>query len=166
MAALPANPILSKLAENADHVDYKVFEGQADLRNFVAALLGYSPAWLRFLYRVRGWLAKVLRLDHPKPDGGGPLKPEDVPMTHGAQVGPWTVVGTEAETLWAAKITDSHLDAVLADVCQAGGTGFKHYLVTIVHYKHWTGPLYFNLIRPFHHLVVWAMGSKAAKAGQ
>jgi hypothetical protein len=31
----------------------------------------------------------------------------------------------------------------------------------VVHYKHWTGPVYFNLIRPFHHLVV----SRMARAG-
>ncbi|MCP4630164.1 MAG: DUF2867 domain-containing protein [bacterium] len=30
----------------------------------------------------------------------------------------------------------------------------RFYVITVVHYKHWTGPVYFNLIRPFHHLVV------------
>ena len=28
------------------------------------------------------------------------------------------------------------------------------YVITTVFYKHWTGPIYSNLIRPFHHLVV------------
>jgi hypothetical protein len=31
------------------------------------------------------------------------------------------------------------------------------HVLTIVHYHHWTGPLYFNAIRPFHHLVVGSM---------
>jgi hypothetical protein len=33
----------------------------------------------------------------------------------------------------------------------------SYYPITIVFYKHWTGPVYFNLIRPFHHLVVARM---------
>ena len=37
----------------------------------------------------------------------------------------------------------------------------RYYVVTAVNYKHWTGPVYFNLIRPFHHLVV----SRMAKHG-
>jgi hypothetical protein len=37
----------------------------------------------------------------------------------------------------------------------------RYYIVTIVHYLHWTGPVYFNLIRPFHHLVV----ARMARAG-
>ena len=30
----------------------------------------------------------------------------------------------------------------------------RFYVITTVYYKHWTGPVYFNLIRPFLHLVV------------
>ena len=37
----------------------------------------------------------------------------------------------------------------------------RFYVVTTVYYRHWTGPVYFNLIRPFHHLVV----SQMAQAG-
>ncbi|MCP5103876.1 MAG: DUF2867 domain-containing protein, partial [bacterium] len=37
------------------------------------------------------------------------------------------------------------------------------HVVTIVHYKHWTGPVYFNLIRPFHHLVIRRMMKAALK---
>ncbi len=45
----------------------------------------------------------------------------------------------------------------------------RFYVVTTVFYKHWTGPVYFNLIRPFHHLVVSRMahaGLKNRPAGQ
>ena len=38
--------------------------------------------------------------------------------------------------------------------------------LTVVHYKHWTGPVYFNVIRPFHHLVVRQMARAGTKANQ
>ncbi|UCD31297.1 MAG: DUF2867 domain-containing protein [Desulfobacterales bacterium] len=37
----------------------------------------------------------------------------------------------------------------------------RFYVMTTVFYKHWTGQVYFNLIRPFHHLVV----ARMAKSG-
>lgn len=37
-----------------------------------------------------------------------------------------------------------------------GNTTLRRFITT-VYYKHWTGPVYFNLIRPFHHLVVSRM---------
>jgi hypothetical protein len=33
----------------------------------------------------------------------------------------------------------------------------RYHVFTVVRYLHWTGPVYFNLIRPFHHLVVSRM---------
>lgn len=41
------------------------------------------------------------------------------------------------------------------------GRGLAH-VVTVVHYRNWKGPLYFNLIRPFHHLVLGGMTTYAA----
>jgi hypothetical protein len=38
----------------------------------------------------------------------------------------------------------------------------RFHVVTIVHYRRWTGPVYFNVIRPFHHLVVYQMAKSAA----
>ncbi|MCP4674680.1 MAG: DUF2867 domain-containing protein [Deltaproteobacteria bacterium] len=36
----------------------------------------------------------------------------------------------------------------------------EHYWVK---YHHWTGPVYFNVIRSFHHFVVWAMVRTAVR---
>jgi len=33
-----------------------------------------------------------------------------------------------------------------------------------VHYRSWAGPVYFNTIRPFHHIVVGSMMKHASKA--
>jgi len=39
----------------------------------------------------------------------------------------------------------------------------RYYIVTIVHYLHWAGPAYFNLIRPFDRLVVARMARAGAR---
>ena len=165
MADLPADPVLDELARDADHVDCKVFEGPADLRWFVVGLFGRAPGWMSFLYKARGWLAKVLGIEHQPPDKLD-YRPQDVPMQPGAELGMWTVKAARDGELWAASIADSHLEALLVDVCEPAGNAYRHYLVTIVHYRNRIGPLYFNLIRPFHHLVVWDMGRRAVKAGK
>jgi hypothetical protein len=41
--------------------------------------------------------------------------------------------------------------------------GARFRVVTIVHYRHWTGRLYFNLIRPFHHWVVTGMARSGTR---
>jgi hypothetical protein len=38
----------------------------------------------------------------------------------------------------------------------------RFHVVTIVHYNNLAGPVYFNVIRPFHHLVVKQMARRGA----
>jgi hypothetical protein len=45
--------------------------------------------------------------------------------------------------------------AVVAEPLAHGRTRFHN--ITVVKYHRWTGPLYFKVIRPFHHLVVRSM---------
>jgi hypothetical protein len=72
------------------------------------------------------------------------------------------VWAAEENRLWVAEVDDTHLRARLAVACDDLGDGRRRFhVVTIVHYKRWTGPVYFRVIEPFHHLVVGAM----AKAG-
>lgn len=162
MATPPDNPLLKGLLQGADHIDCKVFDGPADQRTFIAGLMGWMPGWLRMLYTVRGWLAGVLGLKHEMPPSVT-TKPADVPMAPGATIKMWTVKAAREGEFWAAGINDKHLEALLVDVCHRQGNGFRHHLVTIVHYHNKLGPLYFNIIRPFHHLVVWGLGRRAAK---
>lgn len=147
---------LSPLLAGADHVDVKTVSGPGTLREFVARMMAYDPWWLRTLFAIRTLLAVLLGLR-----GGVPRvprwRPEEVPMTPGSPASFFTVRLAEPERVWAADVDDSHLRAALAVVHEAD----RFHVVTIVHYKRWTGPLYFNLIRPFHHLVVWRM----ARAG-
>ena len=55
-------------------------------------------------------------------------------------------------------MTDTHLTAALVVVAHPLNFGRRRFeVITVVHYHRWTGPVYFNVIRPFHHLVVGSM---------
>lgn len=65
------------------------------------------------------------------------------------------------------EASDDHLDAYLAVIREQPNAPTSRFLVvTIVHYRRWTGPLYFNVIRPFHHLVVQQMGRAGSKGSE
>ena len=60
---------------------------------------------------------------------------------------------------WVAETPeDKHLKAYFGVVVEKLSDSITRFHVfTTVRYIHWTGPVYFNLIRPFHHLVVSSM---------
>ena len=65
----------------------------------------------------------------------------------------------EEDVCWIAETPpDKHLKAYFGIMAESLANGLnRYYIVTIVHYLHWSGPVYFNMIRPFHHLVVSSM---------
>ncbi|MCP3139144.1 DUF6463 family protein [Pyxidicoccus xibeiensis] len=163
-APKPALPeVLRPFTEGADHVDVKTVESEASLRAFLAGLLSYQPAWVTALYGVRAVFVRLLGMrQHGMP---GPLRsrPEDIPMAQGSAASFFTVRHAEEEHVWVASAADTHLEALLAVVVEPGeGSRRRFHVVTVVHYRKWTGPVYFNVIRPFHHLVVGAMARAAA----
>ncbi|MFU2207986.1 DUF2867 domain-containing protein [Solidesulfovibrio sp. C21] len=146
-----------------DHVDIHRVRGAVGLRPFVAGLMGRRPGWLRLLYRVRAVLARLLGLQQAKQPPTD-VRAEDVPMTPGDRLSVFTVVAADADSHWVAEGADKHLRAVLAVLVTPEQDGRNRFdVVTVVEYLHWTGPVYFNLIRPFHHLVVWRLARTAAK---
>lgn len=151
-----AVPNLQKLLETADHVDVKSIEGTVSLRQFVSGMLSYSPGWLKFLYGVRWFFVRLLGMKQEGVPGGLNLPPESVSFTPGDAATFFAVKMAEEEKYWFAGITESHLTAHLGVVVEPGQPRRFHVL-TIVHYHRWTGPVYFNVIRPFHHLVVRQM---------
>lgn len=157
------HPVVAELARGADHLDEKAFRGPAGQSDFVRGILfAPPPGWLRALLALRGVLAKILGLRH-ETTATEAQAPRAMPTDIGQGLGMWTVRAFEPGRLWAAGIADKHLNVVLSVLSQPTGQGlFEHRVLTIVHYNHWTGPLYFNLIRPFHHLVVWRCGRRAA----
>jgi len=144
-------------AAAADHLDAKAGIGTVSLRQFLAGLFSYAPNWARWLFRLRGGLAWLLRLEHEE-FLSPPLRPEQLPFVPGARIKIFRVVAAQEDDHWIAMASDTHLDAwiaILVDGAEDERPCFCIY--TIVRYKRWTGPVYFNCIRPFHHLLVRAM---------
>ncbi len=76
----------------------------------------------------------------------------------------FTVRRVEQDRYWIAGCpTDRHLDADMAVVVQPlEGRRRRFHIVTVVRYKHWTGPVYFNMIRWFNLILVNRMAHAAA----
>ena len=156
--------VLAAYMKDADVLDLKQFEGETTLRRFIAGMLSYYPWWVVRLYRLREILVRVLGLvRHEAPETLPALGPEDVSFTPGERASFFIVRGGEEERFWIAETPDdNHLKAyfgVIREPVDASVNRFR--VMTSVYYTHWTGPVYFNLIRPFHHLVVARMARYA-----
>lgn len=152
--------------EGADFIDIKTTESKNDLRAFIAAMLSYYPWWIVMLYRIRFLVVHVLGLvKHEAPKKLPDLQPEQIAFTPGASATFFIVRMAKENVYWFAETPpDKHLRAYFGVVVEPLANDLKrYYIVTIVHYLHWTGPVYFNLIRPFHHLVVSRMAQAGAK---
>lgn len=155
---------LGPLLQGADHYDCKTIDSAVTMRQFLAGLVNYNPAWMRFLFRVRWAFVRVLGMKQEGIPGSLGLQAADVPFTPGEQVGFFVVTAAEEDRYWAANAAERHLSAYLVVVAQPlPGDRRRYHVATIVHYRHWTGPVYFNVIRPFHHIVVDAMMRYAAQ---
>ena len=155
---------LQQYMQNGDYTDIKVVEGETDLRSFIAAMLSHYPWWIVLLYRIRQVLVRILGLyKHEAPEELPDLVPEDISFEPGKIVTFFIVRCAEEDLYWVSETPeDKHLKAYLGVVVEPLDSNTRRfYVITSVHYKHWTGPVYFNLIRPFHHLVV----SRMARAG-
>lgn len=152
---------LSQLMSGADHVDSKCFIGKCSFQEFLDRLLRYEPAWVCWLYKVRSVIAKLMGLEHDE-IGHAKAMAKEFDFTPGGKVDFFTTVDFKDGEYWVGEAKDKHLSGyigVVAVPMTAGKTQFHTF--TIVHYRNWTGPLYFNLIRPFHHIVVYFMGKHA-----
>ncbi|MCK5163947.1 MAG: DUF2867 domain-containing protein [Desulfobacula sp.] len=158
MAYINASGILKDELEGADHIDIKQYEGRKDLQQFIAALLSYYPWWLAGLYRIRKVFVRCLGMtQEPVPKNFG-INADDISMIPGEMVAFFKVEKAQKDHFWIAAAEDRHLKGLIGVVMERTDAGSNRYhLITIVHYKHWSGPIYFNVIRPFHHLVVHAM---------
>jgi hypothetical protein len=152
--------ILASVTEGADHVDVKTVESDVSLREFLASMLAYQPGWVSALYGVRKGFVRLLGMKQQGIPTAPRFTPETVPMTVGEKASFFTVRRAEEDRVWVADAEESHLRATLAVVHE----GRSFHVVTVVHYKSWAGPVYFNVIRPFHHVVVKAMARAGAQS--
>ncbi|MEM7799971.1 MAG: DUF2867 domain-containing protein [Chloroflexota bacterium] len=148
-------PEIQPFLKNADHIDVKEIDGEIDMRSFIANCFGYMPGWMRFLYRIRWVFVRLLGMTQEGIPQPGTPDPEKVSFTPGEKQAFFTVQAAEENRFWLAGATEPHLTANLGIVREPlSETRSRYYLLTIVHYHKWTGPLYFNVIRPFHHIAV------------
>jgi hypothetical protein len=155
-------PELRSLLQNASHLDIKTVEGNIGLRQFLANMLAYQPGWVSFLYRVRAVFVRLLGMKQEGVPTAPRYSAETVPMTPGEKAAFFTVKTAREDQYFFAEVRDQHLDAMLGVVVEPlGGNRNRFHVVTVVHYNNWAGPVYFNVIRPFHHIVVGSM----ARAG-
>ncbi len=146
--------------QNVDHVDVKTIEGEVSLRRFISGMLSYYPWWILVLYRVRGVVVSILGLTkHEKPEALLAIIPENLSFEPGENASFFIVLNAKENIYWVAETPeDKHLKAYFGIVTEELSNNLTRFHVfTSVKYIHWTGPVYFNLIRPFHHLVVSIM---------
>lgn len=159
-----SHPALQELLAKNDHIDVKSFDSEGDMRTFLAGLFSYMPAWLKGLFGVRAVFVRVLGMKQEGSIEARQVRPEEISMTPGDAATFFTVEMAEEDNFYVASAKESHLDAYLAVVAEPGnGDANRYHLITIVNYNNWAGPIYFNVIRPFHHLVVYAMGNSAKR---
>jgi len=151
-------PEIQPLLANANYIDVKRVTGNVDLRTFIAGFLNYQPPWLMSLYAVRAVFVRFLGMRQKNMSFGGLLTSETVPMQVGKRAAFFTVRMAEEGHYWFADNSDKHLKATLGVVVEPLANQQKRFhVVTIVHYHNWAGPVYFQVIKPFHHLVVTRM---------
>jgi hypothetical protein len=158
---------LKPVLKNANHIDVKTVEGTITLREFVASMFNYQPGWVTFLYGVRAVFVAFLGMHQEGIPRRLNLNANDLRLLPGAVLGFFTIRLAKENEYIVAEIKDKHLDALLGVAVEPLQNEVKRFHVfTIVHYNNWAGPVYFNMIRPFHHLVVGAMVKAGAKANQ
>lgn len=167
-------PELAAVLDGASHVDVKSVESELALREFVAGALGFRRWWVTALFGVRVVFAWLLRLEKTGPPSSSrrSLRPDQSPFVPGAAVSFFTVAAAQDDEFLLLAASDKHLTGYLAFAIEpardaARGTASaarrRVHLVTVVRYHRWTGPLYFAVIRPFHHLVVGSMARAGAR---
>jgi hypothetical protein len=153
--------------DNMDHVDIKAIDGgNTSLRQFISRMLSYHPWWITILYRLRKILVGLLGLvNHEKPNISPIVTPENVSFTPRELASIFIVHKAKEDNYWVVETPeDKHLKAYLGMVLQnLGNSRTRFHVFTSVKYLHWSGPVYFNIIRPFHHLVVWQMMKAGAE---
>ena len=163
-AAITRIPELGPVLKGADHIDVKVVTGTVDLRTFITAMLGYQPGWITALYRIRMVLLRALGMRQAGIRRGPKMTPETVPMRPGSSAGFFTVRVAEEDRYWVGGTSERHLESAVGVVVEPlSADRRRFYVLTVVRYHAWTGLVYFNLIRPFHHLVVGRMAAAGVR---
>lgn len=155
------SPEFADIISNADYFGIDTIDSSVSMREFITGAFTYYPRWLKTLYRIRLVLVKILRTGPSGVPETVNIKPENVPMSPNSSVSFFKVEFAEEDKFWVASATESHLSAYIGVVVEKLQNTNRFYLLTIVHYRSWAGPVYFNTIKPFERIVM----KKMLKAG-
>ena len=150
-------PELADLLPMSDVIDVKTVTGPVTLREFVAGALSNESVAGRALFALRVPVARLLRLEMAGMPPKTRLRPEDISFTPGDHLSFFTVDRGEEEHYLLLKVVDNHLAGHLAIITDDSGPVRKFKVVTLVHYRRPAGRFYYNLIRPFHHVIIRVM---------
>ncbi len=155
-------PPIQTLLSDINHIDVKTIDvaaapGDQCLREFIAGFIAYNPGWIKLLYHIRAGFVRLLGMRQEGLPAAPAYRAADIPLTPGAKLSVFTVEQAEPGRHWIASASESHLTAYLGVVLEPQGQSSRLHVVTLVKYHSWAGPVYFNVIRPFHHLVVRQM---------
>ncbi|MFC0626999.1 DUF2867 domain-containing protein [Kribbella deserti] len=154
---------LGEVLSTADEFDVKTAFGEVELREFAAGALGWSPAWVKALFGVRVVFAAMLRLDKPAVSMNARPTPEGMDFTPGSRISFFTVVRAEEGRYLLLEAADNHLTGYLALTVEPGERSNRLSLVTMVKYHRKAGRAYYQVIKPFHHLIVTGMVQAGAR---
>ena len=120
--------------------------GKSIPNQVMAAFWTTCPAWLKFLFRLRDLLVRPFGLK----TGEGPSREKlEEALNNGESCGFMSVAERTADETIVA-LDDKHLVAYMSVYIEGG----QVFASTVVRYHNKLGVVYFNLIRPFHVLVV------------
>lgn len=155
---------IKALFKDADYIGLKTIESADRLEPFLLKMFSYRPPLIRLLYRIRAPLVRLLGFKQDPMPTLDEWIPDEFPMFPCGNIWFFTVRKVEKDRYWIAGCPrDRHLDADMAVVAQPlEGRRNRFHIVTVVRYKHWTGPVYFNMIRLFNLILVNRMAHSAA----
>ena len=159
---------IERFTEPAHHLDAVSVYATLSLRECISNALSWQPTWLKVLFLARGGLARLMRLQHPSSGSSRPLRPEEISFHPGDRLAFFKISAGKDDAFLVLTAADTHLVGHLiieVDPTDAG-TERKFRIITAVQYRRWTGRLYFNIIRPFHHLVMHRMIAAARRPAQ
>ena len=107
------------------------------------------PAWVNFLFRVRNFLVRFVRLE-----GSMKSLSELENCIRNGEQSKFASVPAKNDNETVLLLDDKHLDAYLSVYIEETPNNKLIYSITLVHFKNKLGRIYFFFIRPFHGLIV------------
>lgn len=155
-------PFLAEHLAQIDYLDVQTVESPQSLREFTAACLSYMPGWMQLLYRVREYFVMLLGARQEKIPHKENIAPEALSFTPGDMGAFFTVLDGAEDRFWLGEARDTMIVGHVAFVREPGPNGSNRFhLITAATFLRWQARIYFFVIRPFHHLVVYAMARHA-----